>query len=171
MADLEDEWSRMISFALDSARKSGKHDVADYLSLRAANDAIRRAGVGWLIDTLARLASNVRHAESFISFDRIDPYSFTFLGSNIVGICLEMRHGVRCLTVEAGWTRTPADGFMKGGALAIGRISHFGMPKANVDIALARDGDQVDWFVFVEGRMIVRFDESDIRHHLNLFLG
>ena len=52
-----------------------------------------------------------------------NPHNFRLRGANLVGSLLRVRQGVRCLTVEAGWTRTPNDGFMRGGALAIARIT------------------------------------------------
>ncbi|MGI8493966.1 MAG: hypothetical protein ACR2L1_01470, partial [Pyrinomonadaceae bacterium] len=58
------------------------------------------------------------------------------------------RSGVRSLTVETGWTRTPSDGFMRGGSLAHARISHFGMSKANAELLLIRqNGDLPYWFL------------------------
>ncbi|HMO80739.1 MAG TPA: hypothetical protein PKD24_08100 [Pyrinomonadaceae bacterium] len=170
MSELEDDWSRMIASALEAARGSGRGDVADYLSLRASNDAIRRAGVKWLIETLAGLAAEVLWRDSSATIERIDPHSFSFLGANIVGTRLEIRRGVRCLAAEAGWTRTPTDGFMRGGALAIGRLSHFGMPKANVDLGLTRDGDIVDWVVLEEGRASGPFDKGELMRHVSIFI-
>ena len=52
MLELDQVWSKMLDEAAFNASESGRHDVVDYLRLRATNDAIRRAGVKWLFDTV-----------------------------------------------------------------------------------------------------------------------
>jgi len=63
----------------------------------------------------------------------------------VVGELLRLRYGVRCMTVEAGWTRTPSDGFMRLGALAFARITHFGLPHENAEFVLTDNGDGQTW--------------------------
>lgn len=171
MTELDEEWSKMISDALEKARDTGRDDVADYLSLRAVNDAIRLAGVKWLIGTLAEMAANELHNDRSASIERIDPYSFTYRGSNIVGTRLEIRRGVRQMTAEAGWTRTPADGFMRGGALAIGRIVHFGMPKEKVELALKRAGEGAEWGIIEDGKFVAGFGRNELAWQFSIFTG
>ena len=168
MNDLDAHWAEMLEIARRKAADSGRSDVADYLRLKAENDLLREAGVRWLVDSLIELATDREQAAAGVSAERFEPHSFTHRSSNIVGTMLTVRHGVRCLTLEAGWTRTPADGFMKGGALAVGRLTHFGMPKHNCELALVSSGSEVFW---AELPVSAAFDAERLRRHFELFLG
>jgi hypothetical protein len=72
------------------------------------------------------------------------------------------------MTIEAGWTRLPAHGFMRNGALAAGRITHFGMAQSGADLVLVRKGDLPEWNCLDDGRT---FDSQMISEHFALFLG
>src|SRR5258708_2724334 len=111
MNELDEVWSQMLAEATEKARVSGRHDVADYLALRASNDQIRERSVSWLFDTIIEFATDAARRLPSIAIERVDPYNFSFRSANLVGSMLQVRHGVRCLTLEAGWTRTPTDGF------------------------------------------------------------
>src|SRR5258708_38181062 len=106
MTELDEVWNRMLGDAAASARAQGRHDVAEYLSLKAANDAIRTTGVQWLFDSVLEIAGEVNRGNVSISIERVEPFSFSHRGANLVGSQLRLLLGVRCLTVEAGWTRT-----------------------------------------------------------------
>src|SRR4051812_28331845 len=129
MTELDQLWSQMLEKAAANAVHSGNREIADYLHLKAANDAIRAVGVGWLIDTIIQIAGHAVRQHPAITIEREEPHNFARGNSNMVGSLVRVRHGVRCLTAEAGWTRTPGDGIMTGGALAFARITHFGLPK------------------------------------------
>ena len=73
---------------------------------------------------------------------------------------------MRCLTVEAGWTRTPADGFMRGGMLAFARFRHFGRPKQGMEAALYRSGNSPVWRVMIEERVGTDVHSDDLRRHV-----
>jgi hypothetical protein len=171
MNELDDVWSEMLERAIAGAESSGRRDVADYLNLKAANDRIRQTGVKWLFDSFLELAGEANRLNTAISMENEHPYSFTFKGANIVGSLLRIRQGVRCLTVEAGWTRTPADGFMRDGALAIARITHFGLAKSNADLILARPGEVPKWFSMPDEYTRRNFRVEDIAAHFRVFLG
>ncbi len=129
MAELEQIWKNLLDQASLSALEGSRHDVADYLRLKLANDAIRRAGVDWLFQTLIEHASEASKDIPHLRIDRISPHSFKIGASNMVGSLIQVTLGVRCLSLEAGWARTPSDGIMRNSALANARISHFGMPR------------------------------------------
>ncbi|MEO7674078.1 MAG: hypothetical protein ABIU09_08395 [Pyrinomonadaceae bacterium] len=169
MNELDEMWSQMLSQALENAKASGRHDVAEYLNLKAANDALRQAGVRWLLDTLITIAGEANRTNLSVSIERDDTHNFSFRGSNLVGSQIRLCHGVRCLTVEAGWTRTPSDGFMRGGALAIGRITHKGMPKANAEISLIRSAEAPMWQLMLETKEVEIFRSETLRHHFSVF--
>ncbi len=164
-------WSKMLLQAIEKANADGRSDVADYLRLKAANDAIRQASIGWIFDTLVEIAGDANRSNSRISIEREDPYRFTYRGSNMAGSLLRLQQGVRCLTLEAGWTRTPSDGFMRGGALAVARITHLGMSKANVELFLQKRGELPVWSTMKDEKPgnIVRTET--LREHFLIFTG
>lgn len=171
MNELDEVWSKMLAQALETAKASGRHDVADYLNLKATNDAIRQTGVRWLFDTLIEIAGEANRSNVSISIERNDPHNFAYRGANIVGSLVRLRHGVRCLTVEAGWTRTPADGFMRGGALAFARISHLGMPGSRAEIELTTSDDTPLWKVVLEEKAVEVFHSEALRIHFDILTG
>ena len=169
MNELDEIWAQKLAEAAENARVSGRHDVADYLALKAANDAIRRTAVGWLFDTAVLIAAEANRTHSGIAIEREDPHNFSVRGANLVGSMLRVRKGVRCMTIEAGWTRTPADGFMRGGALAIARIVHFGMPKANSEFALVRNEDAPSWVTADDDRKPEVLHSDGLLAHFRIF--
>lgn len=171
MNELDEIWSKMLSKALENAKASGRHDVADYLALKATNDAIRKASTTWLFDTMLEIAGEANRNNSSISIERQEPHNFSWNGSNMAGSLLRMRQGVRCLTIEAGWTRTPADGFMRGGALAFARITHFGMAKQNAELMLLQSDGFPDWYVRRDEKAGDHFRSESLRGHFQIFLG
>ncbi len=171
MNELDEMWSQMLSQALESARVSGRHDVADYLNLKATNDAIRQTSVRWLFDTLIEIASEANRSNLSVSIEKSEPHSFAYRGANLVGSLIRFRYGVRCLTVEAGWTRTPTDGFMRGGALAFARLTHKGMPKANAEIALTTSNEAPVWKLVEDEKAGEVFRSDGLHRHFLIFTG
>lgn len=141
MTELDRVWSKMLEDA--GTRASG--DVAEYLRLRATNDAIRTAGVGWLFDTMIEIAGREMRARPHLNVDLVEPHTFKHGNSNMVGRLVSFRLGVRCLNVEAGWARTPSDGIMRQGSLAVARISHFGKPKHRAELRFVRGEELPNW--------------------------
>ena len=164
-------WSQMLDEAISAARTSGRADVADYLDLKSRNDALRVAGVRWLFESVVELAAEASRQFAALEVEREDPHNFPHLGANIAGALLRVRHGVRFLTVEAGWTRTPADGFMRGGALAVAKISHFGMANMNMDLLLKPSEDVPGWIAAVPDGRTASVDETFLRRHFTVLLG
>lgn len=171
MDELDELWSQMLEEALASARASGRHDVADYLDLRSRNDALRKVGVKWLFEGLIAIAGEATRQFATITIDREEPHKFSHRGASIAGSRLIFRHGVRCLTVEAGWTRTPADGFIRGGALAIAKITHFGMAKMNAELHLRPSEEGPGWVANYADGTSTAADEEFLRRNFALFLG
>ncbi|MGH9819320.1 MAG: hypothetical protein ACRD43_04050 [Pyrinomonadaceae bacterium] len=171
MTELDEVWNRMLSDAAVNAREQGRHDVAEYLSLKAANDTIRAAGVKWLFDSILEIAAASNRANLGISIERVEPFSFPHHGANMVGSQLRLLLGVRCLMVEAGWSRTPSDGFMRGGSLAAARLRHFGMPKANAEIILIKGDSSPIWSDAALPDVKTGLTIADLRRHFTIFLG
>lgn len=163
MTELDHVWSKMLADALPEA--SG--DVAEYLRLKATNDAIRTAGVGWLFDTMIEIAGREMRARPNLTIERIEPHSFKHGNSNMVGRLVSFRLGVRCLDVEAGWARTPSDGIMRNGSLAVARLSHFGEPKHGAELRFVHGDSLPNWLdpdgmaadgVFLENHIAILLD-------------
>jgi hypothetical protein len=172
MNELDEVWENMMNEAIARARSSGRSDVADYLTLKASNDAVRAASVKWLFDATSEIAAEInRRRNAGISVENEHPYRFAFGNANLVGSLVRFRHGVRCLTVEAGWTRTPNDGFMRGGALACARISHFGIKQQNAELILLRLDNAPHWFAVDKDGKHSLFDSRNLQNHFQIFLG
>lgn len=171
MNELDEVWRQMISEAVLKAKATGRGDVAEYLALKANNDAIRAAGCRWLFDSLLELSAEANKKGVKIEIENEDPHRFAAAGATMVGSLLQFRRGVRSLTVEAGWTRTPADGFMRGNALARAGVTHFGIGKASAELLLARaDNNLPQWFALQPDGARKVFSANDLREHFNLFL-
>jgi hypothetical protein len=171
MIELDEVWTQMLGEAIEKARASGQGDVAEYLALKANNDAIRAASVKWLLDSMLEIASLANRTGASVTIENENPHRFAMKNANLVGSLLNLRQGVRCLTVEAGWTRTPADGFMRGGALACAKISHFGISRYNAELLLLKSNDFASWFSVDENGKKDSFDSRHLNRHFQVFLG
>ncbi len=170
MNELDEVWTQMTNKALEKARADGRGDVAEYLELKTTNDTIRAASVKWLLDATLEIASFANQNDARITIENENPHQFSFGNANLAGSLIRFRQGVRCLTIEAGWTRTPNDGFMRGGALAGARISHFGISKHNAELLLVQSNDLPSWFsVDTDGKRTL-FDSNNLQQHFRIFL-
>jgi hypothetical protein len=145
MTELDEVWSQMLTDVGERADMLGRAHVAEYLRLRATNDAIRARGVGWLIETFIAIAAEEQRARRDILIEREEPYRFGVGSSTMRGALVSVRHGVRHMQLEAGWPRTPSDGIVREGALAVARISHFGMPRETAMFRLVHAASLPNW--------------------------
>ena len=166
MNELDEAWSNMLASAIANAKAAGRGDVADYLALKQSNDALRQTGVDWLFNSFIEIASEANRNNPSITIEREEPHEFEFNRGTMSGSLLRIRLGVRSVTIEAGWTRTPSHGFMRGGALAAARINHFGRPKADDDLVLLPLADNPGWNS-VTGEA---FDSERARQHLRILI-
>lgn len=167
MLELDHVWSKLLADAEANASRSGKSDVVEYLKLRASRDKIRSSGVAWLLAAVIEAAYAAETPSRRFAIEREEPYSFRHGNSNMNGVRLDVRYGVRCLSVEAGWVRTPADGIMRGGALAAAKISHFGLPALGSDLRLVHTDELPHWID--EGGNVLVAD--DAARHVELLIG
>lgn len=167
VSELDEKWAEMLESAVAAATSEGRAEVAEYLRLKSINDAVRKAGVRWLFESVVQIAT----ADTIpgLNIERVEPHNFTFRGANMVGCLMNIRQGVRCLTLEAGWTRTPKDGFMRGGALATARIVHFGMPRHGAELALVRRAHSVRWELVHDQNEGEVLEERQLLEHFELF--
>lgn len=166
MNELDKIWAEMLAKAAENAKISGKGDVADYINLKAANDLFRSTAVKWLFDAMYEISGEAVRAGFAVTIEKTEPHSFRYHGGNMIGSSVDFRCGVRCLTLEAGWTRTPSDGFMRGGALAFARFRHRGIPKANEDAALVRNTELPAWQRVVENKFEGHIGLNELAVHM-----
>ena len=146
VAEISEFWDEILNRKADGTAAPQHGVVADLIALKATNDQIRQRAVDWLIASFTELAAHANRHNVSVEIERKEPHNFAAYGANMVGVKTSFRHGIRCLTVEAGWTRTPTDGFMRGGALAVAHIRHFGLKQHGMDLALLKTNDQPAWF-------------------------
>ena len=177
MSELDAEWERRVEEAEGRARSAGRGDVADYLLLRASNDAARAVGCAWLIETFQMIAGEANRRGSSLTISLDDAHRFRVGHSTMVGRRLTLRAGVRSVTVEAGWPRSPRDGVVRGNGLARARVSHFGDRAAGEELLLVRCADGTPCWLTLEGdeataaRPRPAFSESRARAHVARLLG
>ena len=171
MDELDEVWTQRINAAITQAQRDGRGDVADYLTLKASNDAIRITGINWLFDALLEIASGSNRNGAGIISEKEHPHRFAFRNAQLAGSLLRFRQGLRCLTLEAGWTRTPTDGFMRGGALAGAKITHFGIAKHNTDLLLIGSDGLLNWFSINKDGEKSIFDSHQLNTHFQIFTG
>jgi len=168
MSELDEAWAAALLDAERQARLAGRKDIADYLSLRNSNDLLRKAGVDWLIAEFTSLAGDANRAGASIRIATQDGHRFRTGNSTMVGHQLTLSNGVRTLFVEAGWPRTPRDGFVRGGGLACASIRHLGIRSANEELLLTRSHAGVPAWKSTEHKRALL--EADMRRHLKILL-
>ena len=171
MNELDEVWTQMMQQAIATAKDSGRTDVAEYLALKASNDAIRSVSCQWLFDSFFELSEIANRKGIKLEIENESPHRFAVGNSTMVGSLIRFRHGIRCLTVETGWTRTPADGFMRHNAFAHAKISHFGLSKANIELILLRNNqNSPSWVLLNEKGASAKLTQTHLAEHFNLFL-
>lgn len=171
MTDIEEIWTQDFNIAIEEAKATNRYEVADYLSLKASNDAIRTESTKWLFDTIVEIVFALNKHGAQIKLTEKDKHNFEFGHSNLRGQLLKLQQGLRCLEIEAGWTRTPSDGFMRGGALACAKFSHFGFSKRNEELVLLKYEDKPQWFSVADENHRISFNVRSLRKHFGTFLG
>ncbi len=167
MTELDQEWSQLLDAATTRAHAAGRHEVVEYLRLKASNDAIRNVGCNWLFNTFIEIAIDLQTRRAHLEIERQEPHRFAHGSSTMIGSRLNARLGVRCLSIEAGWARTPSDGIMRSGALALSLITHFGLPRAGDELRLVHVQSLPQW-VNEEGEVV---DHEFLRRHFEILVG
>ena len=171
MSELEEAWELALAEATRRARSAGRADIARYLDLRAQNDLLRRTAIDWLTATLTSLAGEANRNGAAIQIERQDPHRFRRGSATMVGIQLTLRRGVRALSIESGWPRTPRDGIVRGNGLACANIKHFGRHRSNAELLLARSSDGApEWLLIEKTGDQTPLSEAHIREHFSLLM-
>jgi len=171
VSELDEAWELALADAERRARAEGRRDIADYVALRKQNDFLRRTAVEWLVSTLTALVAKANRAGAAIQVEQKDTHQFRVRHATMVGSQFTLRSGVRALTIETGWPRTPRDGFVRGGGLACANLKHFGRPRANADLLLVRSPHGTpQWFVIGKTGERMLLTETHLRDHLAILL-
>ena len=171
MSELDEAWAQALAEAQRRARAAGRTDVSEYLALGASNDLLRKTAIDWLMNRFTTIAGQANRAGASIQTSQEDSYRFQVGRATMVGNLLTLTFGVRALLIEAGWPRTPSDGFVRGGGLACGHIKHRGLRSANEELLLVRDETgSPRWVVTKKTGSPRQLHESAIQAHVTKLL-
>ncbi len=171
MSELDEAWELALAQAKRRAHAAGRADIARYLAVRAENDLLRRTAIEWLTNTVTALAADANRRGAAIQIEFEDAHNFRIGSATMVGTRLTLRHGVRALSIEGGWPRTPRDGIVRGNGLACANLKHFGRPRANARLLLARSSDGVPrWLIVERTDTRTALSEDHLRTHISLLL-
>ncbi len=172
MNELDEVWAKMMQQAIANATANSRGDVAQYLLLKANNDSIRSTASQWLFNSFLELSEEANRKGIKLEIENEQPHRFAVGASTMVGALLRFRYGIRCLTIETGWTRTPSDGFMRGNSLAHAKISHFGMSKENDDLVLLRfNQENPFWAKIDKNETRIEITSQHLLNHFQIFIG
>jgi hypothetical protein len=172
VSELDVEWAQVLAEAERRARAAGRGDLVEYLRLRASNDQARAIGIEWLFETFTQFAGAANRACAGIQLAKKEGHRFQLGNATMVGSLLTLKTGVRQLMIEAGWPRTPHDGFVSGNGLASARLRHFGIKSANEELLLVRSQTGIpQWLVLERAGTRTQLLEARIRQHIKKFLG
>lgn len=172
MSELDEAWALGLAEAEARARAAGRTDITEYLALRSSNDLIRTIARDWLLTMFVSAAGEANRAGAAIQISTEESYRFKVGNAGMVGRRLSLkRGGVRLLSVEVGWPRTPRDGFIRGGGLACGNIKHLGIQPANEELRLMLNPEGTpSWTVQVKHGSPRELHETDVKDHLTILL-
>lgn len=170
MSELDEAWALALAEAEQRARLSGRADVAEYLALRNSNDLLRKTGIDWLLDTFTELAAIANRGGSSIQTSSVDGHRFRLGSATMVGRLLTLKSGVRTLSVEAGWPRTPSDGFVRGGGLASANIRHLGLSSLSEELLLLRSDKGTPCWLSADEHPRSPLNKARIAHHLAILV-
>jgi len=169
VSELDEAWALALAEAEQRARVAGRNDLAEYLALRNSNDLLRKTGIDWLLMTFTELAGQANRIGSAIQISTADGHRFSVGSATMVGRLLTLSSGVRTLFVEAGWPRTPRDGFVRGGGLACANVRHLGIRGANRKLLLIKSATGAPLWKILESPKS-HIDEVTIQHHLEVLV-
>ena len=171
MSELDEAWELALAEAKRRAHAAGRADIAKYLALRARNDLLRRTAIDWLVDTLTAFAADANRRGAAIQIELSDAHNFRVGPATMVGTKLTLRHGVRALSIESGWPRTPRDGIVRGNGMACANLKHLGRPRRNAQLLLTRSASGVPQWLIIEGtESRSPLSEEHLREHISLLL-
>ncbi|MBC7795521.1 MAG: hypothetical protein H7Z37_01460 [Pyrinomonadaceae bacterium] len=174
MQELDEMWQNVLREAREQSETNANSDVADYIKLREINDLARNTSINWLFDAFSLVVAEFNRRGFSVSTEKTDSHKFSVNAATMRGSRLELKFGVRAVTIEAGFPQVPGDGFIRGNGLACAKISHFGMSNANANLLLVKASDNRDapvWYSIDKDNLRQPFSASQLRGHFAVFLG
>ncbi len=158
-----------------------KDFVADYLSLKAANDKLRENGKQELWNMFDLLCSEFsrksaeKTPQASIQVGRQE-WQFEVKSAKMVGERFGARYRNRTLIIEVGWPRLPEHGFVTEGGLARARIGlsqNIMIDARTVGELIFKRLGQSDpaWYFIANNQLGERFTESRLREYLKMLVG
>jgi hypothetical protein len=167
VSELEEQWTSALAEAERRARAHGRQDIAEYVALRSNNDRLRRTAIDWLITTFSELAADHNRAGASLQTDQFDDHRFSVGQATMAGRLLTLRFGARVLQIEAGWPRTPRDGFIRGVGFACANIRHVGRPHLNDELLLTKSvASAPEWTILKKNGERAVLTKDRIASHL-----
>lgn len=163
-------WAKFLSDESFRELFSGKGVISDYIELRERNNEVRARAIQALFAAVQMLAAEASHSGMAVDIEEFKECRLEFGSTKATGPGLRVRHGVRCLTFESGWTRNPSDGVMPEGSLALARISHFGMSEKTAVLYLLVFEDRPRWFTIGRDGIRRSFEADDLVVHFSLLV-
>lgn len=169
--ELDETWAAALAEAEARARAAGRADISEYLALRQSNDLLRKTACDWLLATFRNVAGEMNRAGASLQISYDDNYQFKVGSAGLLGKLLKLENGVRQLLVEVGWPRVPADGFIRGGGIALGRLRHIGIKSASerIRLVISPEGSP-RWIVENDRERVEEIRETNIRQHIAILL-
>lgn len=170
MNELAEVWEQLLAEAAENPNVIQNQRLKDFLAVKTANDSIRQTAVKALFDAMLKIAVHANQKNANIIIEHANTHRFSLEKFSLSGELLKFRRGVRCLMIEAGWTRSPQDGFMRGNALAVARITHFGISRANAELHLLKFENEPRWFSINKNGIKMSLELEDLIRHFQIFL-
>lgn len=162
----EEFWMTLLDEEIARGSVSAEGVFQDYLSVRGANNDIRVRATDWLFGSFAELSERLSSQGLELPLERSDDIRFTFLGATLLGSAIAFSNGVRRLSCEVGSIKAPGHGIIKGGGIAIARISHFGIPEKEQTLRLVVGEESARWVV--DSDCMRLFDAYDLVRHFRV---
>lgn len=156
--------------AIARSKESGRFELSDYLELKANNDRIREEARKWIFETIEEIVFEFNKHGAKIKIETLYKKSIKYGYSSLTGNRMELKQGLRCFSIEVGWTQSIEDGVMKSSSLAFGRLSHFGFRKETEEIELHKFEGKPRWFSIGEDMTRHSFTVSSLKRHFEVLL-
>jgi len=168
MTTSEQFWSRLLDEEIARGNVSAEGVFQEYLSVRGANNNIRNEAAEWLFGSFVKFTQRLVSDGFQISVERNEESQFAFHWATLSGPSIVVSNGLRKLSCEVGSIKAPGHGIIKGGGIAIARLSHFGIPEKDQILRLIAGEETARWVV--DGSRTRELDAYDLVRHFKILL-
>jgi hypothetical protein len=168
MTASDEFWLKLLDQEIARGTVSAEGVFQDYLAVRGANNDIRNNAAEWLFETVLQFSEKLNANGFEIITERNAESQFVFHWATLTGPSMFFSNGIRRLSCEVGSIKAPGHGIIKGGGIAIARLSHFGIPEKDQILRLVAGEETARWVV--DGVKTRPFDAYDIARHLRILV-